>query len=211
MSCPNTAAPRYEVATTPPGSRSFTYFPFTVARTFDDLSIAAFADTVWITETGIDTHVRILVSHDGGREFSPLSTSGWGVFCFAEAASSHALWGFCTTGMMGYAVRSTNGGRTFHQVLGPTGPVPNSASIIPLSDDVAVFEVPLSPDVWVTRDGGQHFESVLSLPGGGLSVSFASPTTWLAWGAGDSATGLDRLWRSVNAGRSWSAVPLPDL
>jgi photosystem II stability/assembly factor-like uncharacterized protein len=176
------------------------------------VSMAAYGSKVWlITVQNGGGEVRLFVSDDGGRRFSSLPGTGMSALgCWVTATSTETLWGFCATGNEGFPVRSNNGGRDF-AILSVAGRDSNGDNYVPVSDNVAVFQSP-SPNVWLTRDGGQHFSSVLRSqnPQVGFTVAFASSNTWLALessGVGESVA----FWRTTNAGRTWHKVKPPRL
>lgn len=206
--CPLNTCAAISIASSSVTSSTWTNTPFVITRPLSNPVITAFGSKLWLVTTpGGGLHVNLRVSHDGGRHFSNLATSGWGgVFCRAAATSPQALWAFCSTGMTGYAVRSTDGGRHF-VTLAFQGAL-NSADIVPVSDDVAVYV--LNEDgIRVTTDGGRHFHPSLSFKvPATFSLAVASGTTWL------TVVFLPRgeqLWRTTNAGHSWTEVPLPTL
>ncbi len=182
-----------------------------LAEQVPQTDLAAFGSKLWLGSApygGGDLHV--FVSRDGGRSLSALPTTSTVGPCRITATSSLTLWGFCSAGMAGTAIRSTDGGRSFS----PLGWAPNSSNandVVPLSNLVVAYESPLSAHLFVTTDGGQHFTSVLENPFGQrpLDVVFADASTWLA--GAFSATGLGRLWRSETGGRSWTQLPVPTL
>jgi len=170
--------------------------------------LAAFGSKVWLIVTldgGSPAHV--LVSGNDGQSFSNLASKGMlGSGCHATATSDMTLWGFCITGMAGYAVRSTDGGRVFKYLPGTTSP--NASNILPVSDDEAIFQDETSTHLRLTRDGGAHFSSVLSNVYGGCAVAFASKPTWLVLGLfGQNHP----MWRTTNAGSSWQPVKVPSV
>ena len=136
----------------------------------------------------------------------------FGVACNATATSAMTLWGFCATGSLGYAVRSTDGGRNFTRLPGWKYEASNAGSLIPLSNREAVFQ-PDQGIFWLTRDGGGHFSSVRfsslwQSRNYGFSITFASTTTWLVLGVQEPGE-HNLLWRTTNAGRSWKTVDTP--
>lgn len=172
------------------------------------VGLAAFGSKVWLIVTlAGGSKAELFVSHDGGKSFASLPSTGMaGLGCHATATSGATLWGFCPTGMAGYAVRSTDGGRVFKYLPGTTSP--NASNILPVSDDEAIFEDETSTHLRLTRDGGASFTSVLSGVYGGCAVAFASKTTWLVLGQfGQNHP----MWRTTNGGRSWRPVKVPSV
>lgn len=182
--------------------------------TVDSLvSIAAFGQKVWLIVTsGGGSTARMLVSDDAGKHFASLPSTGMlGQACNATATSATTLWGFCIGGHSGYAVHSTDGGRVFASLPGQPG-ASNAGDILPVSGTTAIFQNGDRPNVWLTRDGGQHFTSVLRSRNlsSSFDVAVASTTTWLA--LEQSPTGVNNMiWRTTDAGRSWQQVKLPGL
>ena len=62
---------------------------------------------------------------------------------------------------MGCALRSTDGGSHFSHLAVPPNPSESIDSVLPVSDSEAVFEVPDFDTLLLTRDGGEHFSTVL--------------------------------------------------
>jgi photosystem II stability/assembly factor-like uncharacterized protein len=180
------------------------------------IGLAAFGSKVWLVAIGVGGNADLHVSDNDGRSFASLPSTGMeGLACHATATSATTLWGFCATGMLGYAVRSTDGGRDFAALSGLRRPAANAGSILPLSSTEAVF-APGAPGVfWLTRDGGAHFSplhfsslwqnsSYLS------SIAFASVTTWLMLGVQDPGE-HSLVWRTTDGGRSWQRARTPML
>lgn len=67
------------------------------------------------------------------------------------------------TGLLGYFVRSSDGGRSFTD-LRPPGEYANSNDYLALSDNDALFAVGSLPDTLITRDGGKTFIRLAGAP-----------------------------------------------
>lgn len=181
------------------------------------VGLAAFGSKVWLIGAG--ENADLLVSDNAGRSFASLPSTGMGgLACDATATSATTLWGFCATGMMGYALRSIDGGRDFILLPGWNrgfkGGAANSGQILPLSDTKAIFR-PGGSGMWLTRDGGAHFSpvrfsSLWQNPNYGFSIAFASATTWLVLGAQEPGEN-NLMWRTTDGGRSWQRVKTPRL
>lgn len=190
----------------------------------EQVAVAAYGTRVWLVLfDGSGGKVRLMVSDDAGASFAPIGGTGMGlaITCDATATSVTTLWGFCTTGLNGYPVRSSDGGRTFVRLAAPARAwTTNSDQILPVSDSVAVFQSMLGAGGWgefVTRDRGRHFAPTLLIPVirhpvavGYPYVAFADGHSWLTLGvySSESAT---RLWRTTNGGRSWQPVKAPSV
>ena len=176
--------------------------------------LAAFDSKLWlITVKSGGGGTRLLVSQDGGRMFTSLPSTGLdGLDCDATATSVTTLWGFCATGTLGFGVRSSDGGRDFTRVSVAGHVSSNGDSILSVSDKEAIFLVPNSPDVWLTRDGGEHFTSVLRSQNlrPAFEVAPTSTTTWLVLGL-SAIGGANTMWSTTDAGRSWQRINPPGL
>jgi len=187
--------------------------PLTVGEAENQFSWAVFGSNVWLLLTSV-SNAHLLVSHDGGRTFSKLTPGGYlgARGCNLTATSPTTLWGFCATGNGGYAIRSTDGGRSFVNVRTPGG-MSNYILIYPVSHSEAIF-YQLAGDLWLTRDGGKRFSSLLRIPHSSeysCEVALASAATWLVFGflalSGPNTSYL--MWRSTNGGHSWQSVKAP--
>jgi photosystem II stability/assembly factor-like uncharacterized protein len=189
-----------------------------VGEAIQPVGLAVFGSKVWTIAIGAAGGAVLSVSSDGGRSFASLPSTGMlGLACNATATSALTLWGFCATGSLGYAVRSTDGGRDFATLSGWNRghrPAANGGSILPLSNDEAIFQ-PGGPSMWLTRDNGRHFSAVhfsslWQSPNYGFSIAFASTTNWLVLGIQDPS-GPNLMWRTTNSGRSWQPVKAPSV
>jgi hypothetical protein len=173
------------------------------------VSMTAFRAKIWLIVTSDGgSKADVVVSEDGGRSFASVPSTGMlGLGCSATAVSATTLWGFCPTGNFGYGVRSTDGGRVFTSLPGTSAP--NGSSILPVSENEAVFQDETSTNLWLTRDGGSHFSAVLRFPEtlSGVYVAFASKAAWLVLGI--PATGSDWIWHTTNGGHTWQRVKAP--
>jgi photosystem II stability/assembly factor-like uncharacterized protein len=201
-----------------------TPLPSQAASNWNEVHLAAYGSKVWlITVKGGGGDAHVLVSKDGGRSFRTLASTGMsGLECSANAASATTLWGFCHTGSGGgFAVRSTDGGLDFANIGAPVNSVVSALSYAPISGTEAVdsgqadsqiaYNSSERAEVWVTRDGGQHFSAVLrAQQNAGLFVAVASSSTWLALDYPGVGTGV-AFWRTSDGGRSWDKVKPPRL
>ena len=194
--------------------------PLTLDEVNSEVGLAAFGSKVWLIVAAASANAVLLVSDDGGRSFESLPSRGMsgGLACYATATSATTLWGFCATGSLGYAVRSTDGGRDFATLSGWNRghrPAAQGGSILPLSNNEAIFQ-PGGPSMWLTRDNGRHFSAVRfsslwQSPNYGFSIAFASTTTWLVLGIYEQPGGANLMWRTTNDGRSWEPVKAPSV
>ena len=186
-----------------------------------NVGLAAFGSKVWlVVVSGGGSNSKVLVSDDGGASFTNLPSTGMGgLACRATATSATTLWGFCATGSLGYAARSTDGGRHFAMLSGWNrglkGGASNGGVLLPLSNTEAIFQ-PGVADMWLTRDGGAHFSAVRfsslwQSESYGFDIAFASTTTWLVLGVNEGPGGSNLMWRTTNGGRSWQLVKAPNI
>ena len=186
--------------------------PLTVSEAEMQFGWAAFGSNVWLLLTSVSS-AHLFVSHDGGRTFSKLTPGSYlgALGCNLTVTSSSTLWGFCATGNGGDAIRSTDGGRSFVSVRTPGG-MSNYVLIYPTSDSEAIF-YPDSGDLWLTRDGGKRFSSLLRIPHSSeynCEVALASAKTWLVLAfSGYRPNPPYLMWRTTNGGRSWQSVKAP--
>ncbi len=204
-----------QLASSPVTSDTWTErrLPLTVSEAENQFGWTAFGSNVWLLLTWGVSSTRLLVSHDGGRTFSKLTPGGYlgGLGCALTATSPVTLWGFCVTGNGGYAIRATDGGREFVTLESPWG-VSNGVQIYPASDSEAILYV-LAGDVWLTRDSGKHFTTLLRIPHSSeynCEVALASAKTWLVLGlSGYRPNPPYLMWRTTNGGRTWQSVKAP--
>ena len=203
-----------QLASSPVTSHTWTArpLPLTVSEAENQFGWAALGSNVWLILTSV-SNARLLVSHDAGRTFSKLTPGGYlgALGCSLTATSPTTLWGFCATGNGGYAIRSTDGGRSFVSLRTPGG-MSNNILIYPVSDSEAMF-YPLAGDMWLTQDGGRHFTSLLRIPYSSeytCEVALASARTWLVLASSGYGRNTSYLmWRTTNAGRSWQTEHAP--
>jgi photosystem II stability/assembly factor-like uncharacterized protein/outer membrane murein-binding lipoprotein Lpp len=192
--------------------------PLTGNEVNSKVGVAVSGSKLWVIVAAAGARALVLVSDNAGTTFSRFSSSGLegGLDCYVTATSTTTLWGFCATGSLGYPARSTDGGRHFVTLSGwnhgNKGSAANSASLLALADDEAVFVPGTGSQVWVTRDGGKRFASLVRFPASDWSTDIAvdGAGTWLAAGLSPGYTAdTDVLRVTANGGRSWHQVPTP--
>ena len=198
-------------------SRTWTTRPLPVVTSGASIDLAASGTTLWLVVIGAHGGpARLFVSNDGGRSFSRLISTGMGgEYCTVAATSVKSLWGYCIQSNMGYALRSTDGGSHFSHLAVPPNPSESIDSVLPVSDSEAVFEVPDFDTLLLTRDGGEHFSTVLRSQAlyASFLIAFVNTTTWLLLGnlssSGVIGPGPTLMWRTTNAGFSWRRIEAP--
>jgi len=208
--CSKTECQSLDLATSAVTRGSWTLKPLPLSQhalnypDYYEVGLAAFGSKLWVAVVSAIGKVVVFLSEDGGHHLSILPSEGLGgLRCFLSATSSTVLWGQCVTGLFGYFVRSSDGGRKF-VVLRPPGEYANSNDYLALSDEDALFDVAGVQDMLTSEDGGRTFAH---LPQGPRGVGVAdivplSTTNWFAYGS----TGF---WLTTNSGRSWQRLNVP--
>lgn len=194
---------RFERASVSGGPWTRRPLPFTpAASTFE---LAAHGSSVWLLGAPqLNRHDALARSTDGGRTFVVASAP-----CYSdlggrlEPTSARVVWAICPTGLMAGAWRSVDGGARFAPLQ--TGGLVNSAALAPASDTTAVVAANgAGARLERTVDGGATWRPVGTRTMGDI---------WPFIGFTDSRVGVaisgdGDLWRTTNAGASWSRVRL---
>lgn len=103
---------------------------------------------------------------------------------------------------------STDGGDTWHS----TSPMPfidhSDVAVLAQSSGVGVVLLASSPGIHRSTDGGLSFSSVqVGVTGRKLATAAQNPL--VAWCIATNTNGKTRLWRSIDAGVSWTKVTTP--
>ncbi|HTW08053.1 MAG TPA: hypothetical protein VME46_11105 [Acidimicrobiales bacterium] len=174
------------------------------------LSIAAPSD---------EGHQSLLVSSSSGSSFTSVSSP-----CFAgfggqlQATSAEVVWALCPTGMMAEALRSTDGGATWHNLSSGSSSAAaefeNSALLAPANDTTALLGPASQGKLLRTTDGGVTWQDVSTPATGYWSwMGFTDPSTGSAllqlssvpagwpWPNGPFP---EQLWRTSDGGSTWS-------
>lgn len=203
-----TICPSYELASASVTGANWSRKDLNLPR-FANASLAAFDSNVWIVFSHGGPPIDLLVSEDAGRTFSSPSNTGLSaVACEISASSRLIVWAFCPTGMMGFAVKSNDGGRHFVQI---GGSAVNSSYVVPFSDAIAVYIT--YGQAFLTTDGGKTLNP-MDLPGlqGAPDVVFANRRLWVALGVlKGMQSDAQALWRTTNGGNTWVRASLPTL
>lgn len=164
-------------------------------------------DTVWVMYFNGGTRVEWISRDDGAlwiRGSMPCETDLGGNF---DPVSNSVIWAFCATGMAGDAWVSTNGGETFTTPAGAAGNSTNGAMVAALSSQRAFIVDPGAGMLRLTTDGGRTFRSIPQLDGamwGGFTNSEVGYVI-----VNSQPSGIMQLWRTTNAGATWSRMSLP--
>lgn len=169
--------------------------------------IGVHADTIWAMYLNGPAPAE-WISHDDGRLWTrgsmPCSNEMPGSF---DPVTTSVIWAFCSTGNFGDARVSTNGGASWSTSAAAAGDSSNGATVVALSAQHAFVVDPGAGMFRVTTNGGQTFRSISQLADvrwGGFTDSEVGYVV-----VDEQPSGNQRLWRTVDAGASWSPVSLP--
>lgn len=185
--------------------------PFAAKSVIADL--AAYGSSVWLLGTPAAKaprwHDTLARSVDAGRTFvtraGPCIPDLGGML---SPASARVVWATCPTGMLGGAWRSTDGGATFTSLRGLR--LVNSAVLSAASDRIAVV-APNGAGAPLLRtiDGGRTWTKART-PKRAIDwqpIVFANAKVGAAL-VQTRSDGTEELWRTTDAGASWSAIRL---
>jgi hypothetical protein len=168
--------------------------------------IGVHGDTVWamyfLRSTGLE-----LISHDDGaawvRGSSPCEPDLPGSL---DPVSTSVIWAFCTTGNLGAPFVSSNGGLAWASGGGIGGSFSNGAMVAALSTQHA-FVGGGGSGLSVTDNGGRTYQSIAELNGAEWVGFTDSEVGYVITQI--QTTQATALWRTTDAGSSWSRVSLP--
>lgn len=181
-------------------------------------SLTVHGNSMWVTlnpSSGTAQNQTIeYSSNDGATLSSEKSPCYSGLGGTLAASSSAVVWALCPTGMESSAFRSNNAGASWSPVN--YHPMANSALIAPASDTVAVLAPGGGTLVRVTN-AGQTSAVVYTPPSGTTPywtyVGFTTTTVGIGLAevpspTGTTTTSYETLYRTTNAGLTWSAIPI---
>jgi hypothetical protein len=165
-------ATRHLLAYAPVSAKRWRSRPFPFPTDGSPLDLEAHSSNVWLLGTRRANAARDLVarSSDGGRTFHTRQgpcTPGLGGALAPVSAS--VVWAVCSTGMLGTAWRSTNGGISFAHLRTPQ--LVNSAQIAAASARIAVLARGGNARLLRTTDGGKTWRAART-PGRFSNVIF---------------------------------------
>jgi photosystem II stability/assembly factor-like uncharacterized protein len=189
------------------------------------LSLAVHGTSVWVvkailTRDGYALGTRLLHSANAGRTFAVEPQPVTGIFCEYSPVSATFLWAYCSGGHFMFPYVSTDGGAHFTAVgtqsarITPVG-YANGSGLIAASASTAVAASSVSvPNVGTplirSTDGGARWKVVQAQPSSsGLwsLIGFTTPEVGYAfWQSSAHGFPTAELWRTVNAGASWTEV-----
>jgi photosystem II stability/assembly factor-like uncharacterized protein len=173
------------------------------------VALSARGVDVWLLGTPAgnrDPNDRLARSGDSGRTF----TTGRGP-CYSDLggklspASVSVVWAVCPTGMLGGALRSTNGGLSFSHLHTPT--LVNSAQLAAASDTMAVvFGNGAGSRLMRTTDGGASWKPAPTpeTPVDIWSIAFTNSSVGFA--LVQTRRSAATLWTTGDGGAHWRAL-----
>ncbi len=188
------------------------------------LGLAVHGRSIWVLDSmptrdgpAIGTH--FLYSADGGGHFTTRPGTIPGIACFYSPVSDTMIWSYCSGGHLMYAYISADAGLHFTGTGPAAGPqptpnnYPNGSTLAAASPATAVAasNLPGHPLIRST-DGGASWTAIQPPPDGTGNwsvIGFTTPDVGYAFWqhAGVTyTTSTGRLWRTANAGATWSPV-----
>ena len=161
-------------------------------------------DTLWVMYFG-GTSGRDWRSNDDGLSWArgsmPCTSDPAGSF---DPVSSSVIWAFCATGMLGGPSVSTNGGMTW--TTPPSIDLFTNGEMVAALTARHAFVGGGGNGLRVTEDGGDTYQLIPELDGAvwaGFTDSEVGYVLTL-----NQNTQASKLWRTTNAGATWSVVAL---
>ena len=168
-------------------------------------SIGVHGDTLWVMYFGRSTGLEWKSTDDGRsweRGAMPCEPDLGGVF---DPVSSSVIWAFCGTGMDGSPAVSTDGGAAWSYQPGANAMFTNGAFVAALSAQHG-FVGGGGGGLEVTHDGGETYQQIPGLNGAFWAGFTDSEVGYVL--TQNQNTGVSQLWRTTNAGDTWSIVAL---
>jgi photosystem II stability/assembly factor-like uncharacterized protein len=168
--------------------------------------IGVHGDTIWamyfMRSTGLE-----LISHDDGAVWvRGASACEPDLSGSLDPVTTTVIWAFCATGNAGGPMVSSNGGLAWASGGGIGGLFSNGATVAALSTQHAFLADP-GAALSVTGNGGRTYQSIAEL-NSAVWVGFTDSEVGYVI-TQNQATQASALWRTTDAGASWSRVSLP--
>jgi photosystem II stability/assembly factor-like uncharacterized protein len=161
-----------------------------------------------IVQSGQGTGIggNVLVSDDGGQNFTAHPAPSPGLPCLVAAPTPPVVWARCATGMNSGVWRSSDGGASFTAVVSTGLSLPNSAPFAAASSSTAVVGY---QQLYRTTDNGSTWNQTGPTGIRWAYLGFTDATHGVALGfAGQNATD-ERLYYTTDAGQTYHRVSLP--
>jgi photosystem II stability/assembly factor-like uncharacterized protein len=168
-------------------------------------SIGIHGNTVWVMYFDRSTGLEWRSTDDGllwERGAMPCAPDLGGVF---DPVSSSVIWAFCATGNAGSPAVSTDGGAAWSYQPAANGLFANSGFVAALSAQHA-FVGDGGGRMMVTDDGGKTYEQIPELADATWAGFTDSEVGYVL--TQNQNTSVSQLWRTTNAGATWSIVSL---
>jgi photosystem II stability/assembly factor-like uncharacterized protein len=204
----------HRLETSPVSSATWTATTLPFVPDGGRVSLTIRRSKVWLLGTPAanrQSHDRLARSVDSGRTF----TTGPGP-CYAglggdlSPAAANVVWAVCPTGMLGSALRSTDGGIRFTRLTTPA--LVNSAQLAPASGSTAVlFGNGAGSRLLRTTDGGARWTAarVPRRPIDVWWVGFTGSSVGYALVQTRDKAYSEDLWRTTDGGAHWSELTIP--
>ena len=167
--------------------------------------IGVHGDTVWAMYFMRSTRLELISHDDGAVWVRGASACEPDLPGSLDPVSTAVIWAFCATGNAGGPMVSSNGGLTWASGGGIGGLFSNGGTVAALSTQHAFVADPGS-GLSVTKNGGRTYQSIAELSGA-VWVGFTDFEVGyvITHVQNTQATGL---WRTTNAGATWSPVSI---
>ena len=167
--------------------------------------IGVHGDTVWAMYFMRSARLELISHDDGAVWVRGASACEPDLPGSLDPVSTTVIWAFCATGNAGGPMMSSNGGLTWASGGGIGGLFSNGGTVAALSTQHAFVADPGS-GLSVTKNGGRTYQSIAELSGA-VWVGFTDFEVGyvITHVQNTQATGL---WRTTNAGASWSPVSI---
>lgn len=167
-------------------------------------SIGVHGDTLWVMYFDSSTALALVSGDDGhlwNRRSMPCEPDLGGLY---DPVSTTVIWAFCATGTEGDAAVSTNDGVTYATHEGPATSFGNGSFVGALSAREAFVAGPAG--VAVTTNGGLSYRPLTQF-GYALWIGFTDSEVGYVISQ-NPTTLASQLWRTTNAGSTWTVVSL---
>jgi photosystem II stability/assembly factor-like uncharacterized protein len=169
-------------------------------------SIGVHGNTLWVMYFDRSTGLEWESADDGllwERGAMPCEPDLGGVF---DPVTSSIIWAFCATGNLGGPAVSTDGGVTWSYQPAGTVEFTNGGLVAALSPQHAFVGSGNANGLFVTEDGGKTYQPIPELAGAFWAGFTDSEVGYVL--TQNQNTEVSQLWRTTNAGATWSVVAL---
>jgi hypothetical protein len=166
--------------------------------------IGVHGDTIWAMYFQRSTGLELISHDDGAVWVRGASACEPDLPGSLDPVTTSVIWAFCATGNAGVPMVSSNGGLAWASGGGIGGLFTNGGTVAALSTQHA-FLADRGSGLYVTDNGGRTYQSIAEL-NGAVWVGFTDFEVGYVL-TQNQTTQATALWRTTNAGASWSPVP----